>query len=247
MIKLIDIHCHFMPYVDDGANDLDEALEALQEYAEQGIAAVILTPHYRSNMFETTQDMMLEQYRRLRVQAEKLGIRLFPGCEYHADAEMVSNLNAGRRWTLAGSEYVLTEFSSRHTLRDIQTKVQELRKNAYRPVLAHVERYPAVRDSADPCREIYGLIEQGALIQINADAVLGMDGRILQKFSRMMLDRELVHFVASDAHGRAYRPSHLRECCDWISRRYGEDTAERLMLDNPMRILRAGAQRHTEE
>ncbi len=107
---------------------------------------------------------------------------------------------------------MLTEFSGAHTYEKIRNQVYDLVAEGYRPVIAHIERYPCLREELQRVEE---LIELGAYIQINAGAVLGEGGGKIKRFCRQVMEEDLVHFIASDAHGSRYRKPNrgLRELC----------------------------------
>ena len=146
MQGLIDMHCHIVPGVDDGARDLYDAAKILQlEYRNQ-VQSVIVTPHYRAGMFETPQKEVERQFQRIdeMTRRSRSGMRVYLGCEYHTNAHMVEDLKKGLRPTMAGTEYVLVEFSGRHNYQIIRNQVYALLAAGYRPIIAHAERYPCL-------------------------------------------------------------------------------------------------------
>ena len=94
MHGLFDIHCHLIPYVDDGARNMEEAVRMLKMEYSQGVRYIIVTPHYRKGMFETPMEKILEQFLQLRELGKKIGVQLFLGCEYHVEEDMVGSLRA---------------------------------------------------------------------------------------------------------------------------------------------------------
>ena len=147
---------------------------------------------------------------------------------------MVTNLKSGRCLTLAGSDWVLTEFSHTATITKIRGSLETLLAGGYTPVIAHAERYDAF--AADPallqeCRNM------GAMIQINADSVLGKDGAGVKKVCRQILKSGLADIVASDCHNVSDRGNHMRQCCNHITDEYGRDLAWKLFTENPLKIL----------
>jgi hypothetical protein len=104
---MIDIHCHLLYGVDDGAKTIEESVAMLEAAKEQGISAMILTPHYRHGMFAYPKEEIEEHFRILEPYAQKLGIYLALGTEYHVNSHIVEALDSGRCRTMAGSRYVL--------------------------------------------------------------------------------------------------------------------------------------------
>ena len=239
---MIDIHNHSLYGVDDGPDSIEMSIQMLLEAAKSGIDSIIFTPHYRHHMFGFPQERIRDAYLTLREEAarrkETEHLRLYLGCEYHVDSEIYKRLEMRRAWTLANSEYVLTEYSYTTPYRRMQEYTQELVSRGYRPVLAHIERYEVFLRDMDLVEEISRL---GGLIQVNADSCLGRAGRKVRKLCRLLLDDGLIDFIASDAHDLADRANHLGACRDLVARRLGEGEAERIFEENPARILAHGS------
>lgn len=231
---MIDIHCHALYGVDDGAKDLEESLAMLKEAKGQGIQALVLTPHLRHGMFPYPKERILSHFETLKAKAEPLGLTLYLGCEHHASSAMVKELAEGSCLTLAGGDYVLAEFSYGDSFAAIRAKTGELMANGYLPVIAHAERCGCFQKDPEGCRE---LAAAGACIQLNADSILGLAGKAEEKLSRKLIKKGWGHLIASDAHGMRERACHLKECQSLVSRKYGEAAARRLFYENPKKII----------
>ncbi|MCR5665038.1 MAG: capsular biosynthesis protein [Oscillospiraceae bacterium] len=236
---MIDIHCHLLPYVDDGANDLEEALRLLTLEAAQGVTEACATPHLRLGMFETPDEKLLAQYERLKGPAAEKGLRLFLSREYHCDELLFDRLR-DRTLLPIGDRTLLVEFSQRHSGEQLRKAVGQIQSGGYVPLIAHMERYPAATESL-----IRTLREEGALIQVNADAVLGYDGRALRRFAWTLLKAGLVDVIASDAHSVEERPPRMRACSELLRKKLGDAQAEKLLHGNPASLL-SGLRRQTE-
>ncbi len=231
---MIDIHCHLLFGEDDGPQTLVEYQNMLREAAQQKITDIILTPHFRQGMFPHDIDRIRSGFFQLRKTAEECGVRIFRGTEYHVDSHCVENLRSGRCFTLADSDYVLAEYSGSSEFVYIRNTVQELLLAGYIPVIAHAERYQCLLDDLDLIEE---LRKGGAMIQINADAVLGKDGRGAKQFCKQLLDYGMADFIASDSHDMTERPCRMAACRDFVRRKYGEETAVWLFETHPARII----------
>lgn len=237
MRGLIDMHCHIVPGVDDGARDLYDAAKILQlEYKNQ-VQAVIVTPHYRVGMFETPQKEIERQFQRIdeMTRRSRSGMRAYLGCEYYTNIHMVEDLKQGRRPTMIGTEYVLTEFSERHNYQLIRNQVYALLGAGYRPIIAHAERYPCLSRTPALVEE---LVQMGAQIQLTSANVLGKGGWRQKRFCHKMIERKLVHYIASDAHDQIERKPDLLPCAEFVSKKYGQQTAEQIFIQNPSRIIK---------
>lgn len=173
MRDLYDIHCHILPGVDDGAKDMDMALSMIEKEIDAGVETIILTPHFRKEMFEPDMEDIWNAYDELLYETRYKNIRLYLGCEFHANMEMVETLDNDLRPTLADSRYVLTEFAHNSTRAFMKERADALLMSGYRPIIAHIERYRATRKDFDLIED---LIEMGCEVQVNADAIIGRDG-----------------------------------------------------------------------
>lgn len=237
MRGLCDIHCHVIPGVDDGATDFEEALEMLKWEYREGIRTIIATPHFRTDMFETSRKIVAQRFNELRQRAkeEKCGIELYLGCEFHSNMDMVKYLNQNPAYTMAGSKYVLVEFSAGDEKRYIQERLYSVLCNGYRPIIAHIERYNCVRKNIDLTEE---LIRMGAQVQVNAGSILGEMGFLTKRFTKRLLKEQLVHYIGSDAHGALYRRSRMNEAYYYITKIAGERYANLIFYENPKRIIK---------
>lgn len=231
---MIDIHNHLLYGVDDGANSMEESLAMVQQAREQGIQAIVLTPHYRHGMFAYPKEKIITRYRKLKPQAEALGVELYLGCEYHVNSRIVEAMQTGKCLTLADSDYVLTEYDFGTEYSYIYEQTKKLAACGYIPVIAHVERYECILSQPKRCVE---LSNAGAYIQINADSILGLDGKAGEKCCKKLLKHQWADIVASDAHGTENRANHLGKCMSYVQKKYGNDYAELLFFGNPGKII----------
>lgn len=232
-MQLIDIHCHILPRVDDGPDSVEEARKLLQSMYEEGVRRIIVTPHYRPDMFEASMKRVWKHFLGMRKLAAGMGIRLYLGCEYYRNSEIVDLLSQKKRPAMAGSDYVLIEFSPGDVFQTIRNHIYTLQIHGYKPIVAHVERYECCFEKA----RIEELIDLGAYIQINAGSVLGRQGGKIKKFCRELMKEDLVDFIASDTHDLKSRRPNLGKCADYIEKKYGEEYARRIFLENPAAII----------
>lgn len=232
--RLIDIHNHSLCCVDDGAKNREESVAMLRDAGQQGIEAVVFTPHYRHGMFSYNKEEIEKQYHQLVELTEELGINLYIGCEYHVNSDMIHAFQTGRCHTLADSDYVLTEYSYKTEYSYMAQHTQQLLSCGYIPVIAHVERYECIQKKPMLCEE---LADMGAWIQVNADSILGKDGFLVKQVCKKLLKKGCVDVIASDAHNMKDRPNNMGRCYDYVVKKYGEGYADRLFYHNPRRII----------
>lgn len=235
---MIDIHNHMLYGVDDGPSEIEESMQMLEQAKKQGITAMILTPHYRHGMFAYPIEDITDHFRKLQAKANELGVTIYLGCEYHVNSQIVENLDNRRVATLARTKYVLAEYSFETEFDYIYKTCQELLSHGYYPVIAHAERYACLAKDTDNVDDLKRL---GALIQVNADSILGIDGHGLKKTCKKFLKEGLVDLVASDSHGIKQRINHMSEAMAYVTKKYGSDYAQEIFEKNQQGIISSRA------
>ncbi|HEY7397006.1 MAG TPA: CpsB/CapC family capsule biosynthesis tyrosine phosphatase [Gaiellaceae bacterium] len=197
---MIDLHSHVLPGIDDGAEDLDEALEICRAAASDGIEVLAATPHVRHD-HPTTPEQMEAALELVRDAAAET-VQLVPGGELDL-AELGRPAEELRRFGLGGNPGCLLVETPYHGWPlDIALRLERLRADGFTAVLAHPERNPDVQERPGL---LAPLVESGALVQVTAASVDGRLGRAPQRCFRRLLDEHLVHLIASDAHGPSVR------------------------------------------
>ena len=233
---IFDIHCHIVPGVDDGAADKEETRKLLQMEYDQGVRNIILTPHFRFQMFETSLEKVKRQFKLAEEIAADISpeLNLYLGCEFHANMEMLPMLREKKIATMAGSRYVLTEFSHSSEKSYIRERLSAMLSGGYRPIVAHIERYDATRTDLDFVEE---LISMGAYMQINADSIIGKDGFFTKRYCLKLMKNDLVQFVGSDCHDSRKRVSRIGEAYQTVIKKMDRTYAEQLFVGNPQKII----------
>lgn len=233
-MNLIDIHCHILPKVDDGPDSVEESLKILKDMKRQGIKHVIVTPHYRPEMFEPSMKRVIYSYRHLRDIAYEMGVSMSLGCEYYRNEQIIEHMDNRKRPSMAGSRYVLIEFSMNDLFPTVRNYVYELVTHGCQPIVAHVERYFCCQKM----EKIQELKDMGALVQLNAGSVLGEEGWKLKIFCLDLMKKDLVDFIASDTHNTSDRKLNLKKCASYVTKKMGKQYAERIFFNNPLNILK---------
>ena len=245
---MIDIHCHLLPGIDDGAPTLDDTRRMVAMAAADGCTAMIATPHQRHPEWENNDPASLRRklarVREAVVPATKSDPpepappELHLGAEIRIDPGLLDDLESsdhGGLVSLAGSRYLLLEFD--RSLRppvDPPDLIHELRVAGWLPILAHPEFVPWLVEDLGRVAE---LVDRGAYFQLTAASLLGVAGRGPASVCRELLDADLVHFVASDAHGVTRRPPGLARAYEHIAARWSVERADRLLRANPAAVL----------
>ena len=232
----VDIHCHILPCVDDGAGGTEEALRLLKMQEEAGVTRVILTPHLRSRMFETPDDEIIRRFMQLNERKKEAGIKaeLSLSREYHYDRSLSETLKEGREILMAG-RVMLLEFSHDTAFEDMYHGVQILRKRKITPLIAHIERYREIQKDTDKAASLRDL---GALIQVNAGSILGEEDRAGKKCAHALIKGDIVFAVGSDSHNVRDRQPNLKECEALLTKKYGAEYARKVLSDNPSKLFK---------
>ena len=234
---MIDIHSHILPGLDDGAAEEGESLEMARIAVSDGVTTMIATPHYDHPHFGTDVARADAARARLIQLLERDGIplRIEPGGEITLSAHTRDSLGAGRLPLLAAGPYFLLELSDPPPPR-FEHELFEMRLRGYHPILAHVERERTFQQSPEL---LHRLVSQGALCQVTAMSVTGRFGRRAERAARAFLERRLVHFIGSDAHGSGRRPPGLRAAVAIAASILGGHEAAMALVDgNPAHVLR---------
>ena len=231
-----DIHCHMLPHVDDGSKSTAMSKEMLNIAYENGIRHIVLTPHYTIGRFELTREEIYDQYQLFteKVQEDFPEIEFFFGREIFFGEEIMEFLQDDLISTMNDTDYVLIEFHPSATANYIMQSLYKVEGVGYIPILAHIERYP---DLFSNTKMIEQIIESGAYIQVNASSVTGTLGNSVKKQIIKLMKKNLVHFVATDAHSNRTRGPYLDEWVKYIEKKLGEDYVRRLLIENPERML----------
>jgi len=233
---MIDIHTHILPNVDDGARDLDEALAMARLAVEDGTRHIIATPHNIDWEATGRREEMTDRVRALQSAMDAAGIALhvYLGSEVRIVPDLVQRMKQGWAMTLNGSRYMLVELPFLLYPPYTERVCFELALEGITPVLAHAERYSAIQEEPET---VAPLVERGNLIQITSGSLFGVFGKKAQQAAISLLDRGLVHIIASDAHNTKTRPPLLSQAVNVAAEYVGAERAAKMVNDVPQAIL----------
>ncbi|MQA88688.1 MAG: hypothetical protein GEU90_00430 [Gemmatimonas sp.] len=234
---MIDIHNHLIPGVDDGAAGLEEARAALETMHAQGVRGVITTPH--GNGAHTTSSDELDAFLgRIDPAWEKLkGMAAvnFPELRVERGLELMLDIPtpdlSDPRTRLAGTAFVLIEFSHSGIPPNSVDAIFRLKMNGWIPVIAHPERYAEV----DELRLVEGWRRAGAFLQLNCGSIVGRYGPQACARAWRLLGEGCADFLSSDYHARGR--CSITEARVKLEESGGEEQAHLLMEANPGRLL----------
>ena len=238
---MVDIHCHILPDVDDGAESFADALEMAYMSASCGVTDLVATSHIRGSEagLEET-DRLRRQFALLQeaVSRENIPLGLHLGAEILCTRETPALARPGRLPTLGNTDYALCEFFFDAPFSHMDEILADIARAGYRPVIAHPERYDAILEDR---RRILGWFREGYVIQVNKGSLLGAFGSRVRDTACRMLDAGLLHLIASDAHSPIRRTTDLTPLRQWLLERYPEGYVRLLLEDNPGRLIRGQA------
>lgn len=193
---MLDMHCHILAGVDDGAKTMAEAKQMLSVAKRGGVTTIIATPHYRGRW--TDRQQQWEAYLQLRPEAEKLGIDLKFGCEFHfAKFEMEEVSTYRERFCLGDSDRLLFELGTGTTFYEVENWIYALQRSGLEVILAHPERNAEIRANRAVLNRY---IEIGCLMQVSADAFARSVFQSVRRTADYLVKSGNCDFIASDAH-----------------------------------------------
>lgn len=236
---MIDIHAHILPGIDDGATDMNSALQMAALAAESGVTILTATPHssvYGRQQNHWDQNLIQKVLNfRSALDETKIPLKIAPGMEIFGTPEVPRLLKQRKMIGLNGSNYPLIEFAFTNYAAQATEILEEVVSIGMRPVVAHPERYDYVQ--RDP--SILNLwVEMGCLLQINKGSLLGYFGRTEKMLSMELVERKFAFAVASDAHSPMVRTTWMEDVQKLLLEEFSEQIASRLLYGNPLKILK---------
>jgi protein-tyrosine phosphatase len=234
----VDIHAHVLPGIDDGPDDLEQALAMLRAAAESGTATIAATPHLRPDFPDVHVSELADRCQGVRERSEREQIPI----------ALVSGAEVSVVWAVDASDeqLVLASYGQRGTDLLIETPttklvgldrfLDQLRTKGYRVTLGHPERSVDFQRNDTPLRE---LVSQGVLLQVNADSLVGTGAGRIRRFARHLVSEGLAHAIASDGHrGTAWRPvTRLADAVAAAAELVGPERARWMAKTAPAEIL----------
>ena len=239
---MIDLHCHALFDIDDGAMDFDAMAKMLSIAYDDGIRDICFTPHFKQYVFENDDDIL--SYSQKIATNFKLALEYasehYPDMNLHLGNEImfhhdiVSSISSKQCLPIAGTSYVLIEFKPSTPFFEMRSALSNLLRKGFFPVLAHVERYCDLVSDFSKVRE---LSELGVLIQVNASSILKFKFGKSARFIKKLFKNSLVDLIATDAHDAEHYAPLMSGAVAIISRKYGEQIAKKVSCTMPKMIL----------
>ena len=233
---MIDLHCHILPGIDDGAADLSVSLDMARASVADGVTDLACTPHILPGLYPNTGPQIRQATQQLQHALDHYGIplRLVAGADNHIVPDFVPGLRSGHLLSLGDTRYVLVE-PPHHVLPPrLDDLFFGLIAAGYVPILTHPERLAWIKSHYEVIKR---LVHNGVWMQITAGSLAGAFGKNARYWSERMLDEGRVHILATDAHDTKRRPPNLSQGRDLAAARVGTREAEHLVATRPRGVL----------
>ena len=234
-MKICDLHTHTLPGADDGAATMEQALQMLKNAVASDVTILAVTPHCNTGYGDGNylDQKLQDRFFQLQQAAEEIPLQLVLGAEARVNEQLLPCLAQGRIPTINNSRYLLTEFVPNTQAEEFYETLAGILKLDYIPLIAHPERYGAVIENP---MLVTRWLDMGCHLQMTGGSLLGRYGSEIQNTSAILLKKDLVACVASDAHGLHRRSNFLLDVYDHLSVRYSKQYAQSLLYETPMGI-----------
>lgn len=207
---MIDFHSHIIPYVDDGSKNLDMSIAMLEMSLNDGVEYICATPHFITGEAEVQRNKYEERLDNLKEisKIKDLNIKILSGLELYIHPELPKLFKEGKIWGINDGKYLLIELPMNHFPIYTEEVFYELRLMGVTPILAHPERNSKLRENV---KLLENLIDQGTITQVTAGSLSGLYGKEVKAFAELLVKKNMVHLVGSDAHNNSGRNTMIKK------------------------------------
>lgn len=220
---MIDLHCHILPGVDDGAENIEASIAMAEQAVSQGITHILCTPHHNNGKYTNPKSEVISLVASFQAELDKrkLPLTVLEGQEVRITGDIIEDIRNDKiLFTDLEDTYILIEFPTMEVPSYTEQVFFELLQMGKVPVIVHPERNAHFRK--DP-NNLIPFLEMGCLAQLTAPSYVGVFGKDIQKTAKIMVEHNLVQMVASDAHGVRKRSFNLKEAYEQIAKDFGNE------------------------
>ena len=233
MKRLVDIHSHILPGLDDGAENIEISVAMLRLAAESGTTDIVATPHANLE-FAFDPGLIDRKIAEVRAAAGP-NPRIHTGCDFHLTMENIDDALAHpTKYAINHKCYVLVEFSELLIPRTTHEIFERFQSAGLTPIVTHPERNALLHKRLD---QVQSWVKNGALVQVTGHSLLGAFGRSAKSVATELMNRSLVHFIASDAHDTVRRPPVLLDAYRYVEKTWGASRAKMLFVTAPQAVI----------
>jgi len=225
---MIDLHCHILPGIDDGAENLEASIAMAEKAISQGITHILCTPHHNNGKYRNPKSNVISLVSSLQAEIDQrqLPITLLEGQEVRITGDLIDDIQQDNvLFTDLDDTYILIEFPTMEVPTYTECMFFELLQMGKIPVIVHPERNAHFRK--DP-NNLIPFLDMGCLSQLTAPSYVGTFGKDIQRTARIMVEHNLVQMVASDAHGVKKRTFYMKEAYQQIAKDFGVDKVTKM-------------------
>lgn len=205
---MVDFHSHIIYGVDDGAKDIHISLDMIENAEKEGTKYICATSHYLLGEYEPDRE---DYFNKLRELKEKSNIEIVSGLEVYMDPKLPELYKEKKIWTINDGPYMLIEFPMRDVPKYSMDILYELTILGIKPIIAHPERNIKLINNIDILMDF---IDEGYLLQLNANSLLGKHGQAEKAFGEELVKRNMVHILGSDGHNVEFRKTDIRKASE---------------------------------
>lgn len=233
---MIDLHCHLLPGIDDGSENLEISLRLAAEAVQNGVNYALLTPHHMNGVYINHRQDVIRMTTGFQEQLNKNKIQLtvFPGQEVRINGNLLEALDKHDiLFADEGGRYLMLEFPDDDVPTYTNDMIYKLQQRGITPIIVHPERNTKIMRHPNL---IYDLLQKGCLSQITASSYVGTFGRKVESFSRQLIAAGQGYVFASDAHNLPGRKYEMREAFNKLQSEFGTELAVEFE-DNAKKII----------
>ena len=230
---MIDLHCHILPTVDDGAKTWEIALQMCAMAWQDGIEHIVATPHANDEYY---YDRDYLQSLADKLVAETGGKpKLTLGCDFHFSFDNIqAALESPGKFSIGHTPYLLVEFSDYSLPPSIEEHLGKLINIGLKPIITHPERNPMLQRTPE---RVLHFVDAGCAVQVTANSLTGRWGQKALATTKWLFEKQAVHMLATDAHSLESRPPILSKARDEAAKLVGAEIAEMLVTGNPKAVI----------
>lgn len=241
---MIDLHCHILPGIDDGADCMETSVSLARQAVDDGIRHSVVTPHIHPGRYDNTAESIIPVFNRFKSRLSELNIPLQVSlaAEVRLSPELITMVTQDQLpfiGTWNGFNVILLELPHSHVPPGTEELVRWLKEHNILPVIAHPERNKELMLRID---KLNPLVERGCLLQLTAMSVTGEFGPGAKRAAEQILKRDWASFIATDSHHPVHRPAILSKGARAAADIIGSDQADTLIYTNPQKLLGLGGQ-----
>ncbi|MDR2833669.1 MAG: tyrosine protein phosphatase [Streptococcaceae bacterium] len=239
---MIDLHCHILPNLDDGPDSLATALKMAKKAVKEGITHILATPHHNMRYSNPKHKIMDEvAWFQNELNQAKIPLRIFEGQEVRVHSNLLDEIQNDRiLFTDVEDTYLQLELPSNEVPEYFEVLLYDLRNIGITPILVHPERNSVIYNNPNL---LYQYLNMGVLSQITAPSIVGVYGKEIQKFAHKLIETNMAHMLASDAHEIGMRDFHMKQAYGIIRKHHGKgrvyemkEVARKCLNGDPVKV-----------